>query len=274
MRISRLFRSSAITLLVLLSILLLPYAKILAASYSVTPLAQNQIDVSVKKVMPGVVSVVQSKNVQATELIYGDPIENDNGSNISLTIPVTKRVITVPETASIGSGFIGSSDGRIVTANHVVQDVSSDYSVIFSDGTTKPATVTYRDPTDDVAVLKVDGVYNNIANLGHSYSVQKNDPISAVGNAFGKYEETVANGKVLSFDQSIYAQDEADTVKMTDLVETSMPLVPGFSGGPVIDAKGNVIGISVAADLDSGRGFYIPIDKVRDILMSQGISTA
>src|SRR5271168_1095416 len=113
---------------------------------------------AVAKATPGVVSIVESEDVPQLQITYENPFGDDpDYQNFGFQIPVYKQVGESLQKVSAGTGFFISSDGYIVTNKHVVPDTNAIYTVLLSNGSQKTATVVYRDPNYDIAVVKVDG---------------------------------------------------------------------------------------------------------------------
>jgi putative serine protease PepD len=175
------------------------------------------------------------------------------------------------QSSASGSGFVVDSQGHIVTAAHVVQGASS-ITVKFQDGTTRPANVLGSDNATDVAVLKVDsaGLALHPLAFGSSASLQVGDAVAAIGDPFG-YERSFSTGIVSGLDRTIQAPNG---FTVAHAVQTDTALNPGNSGGPMLDARGHVIGIvdQIATDgssqQNSGVGFAVPIDLVKSELQS------
>jgi putative serine protease PepD len=182
-----------------------------------------------------------------------------------------------------GSGFIISSNGDILTNNHVIADAASGgrIQVIFASGKTVDATVVGRDPTTDIAVIKAQGVSGlPIAALGRSDDLAVGQDVVAIGAPF-ELSGTVTSGIVSSLHRPTEAGDGTDTSQTTvlDAIQTDAPINPGNSGGPLVDMQGHVIGINSAIYSPQsssgglqgqqtqggnvGIGFAIPIDQAR-----------
>jgi S1-C subfamily serine protease len=185
-----------------------------------------------------------------------------------------------------GSGIVLTSDGEILTNNHVVEGASRVRVTIVGRGTAT-ATVLGVDPTDDVALLQVNGVSGlTPARIGDSSTVQVGDPVTAIGNAFGRGgAPTVTMGSVTAVHRSITANDPTggSSEHLSDVIQTDASIHPGDSGGALVNADGEVIGIITAGPRDSGSGsgsgggFAIPIDAALSIAhqieAGQGSST-
>jgi putative serine protease PepD len=168
-----------------------------------------------------------------------------------------------------GTGFVVDGKGHIVTAAHVVQGASS-ISVKFQDGTTRTAKLLGTDEATDVAVLSVDpsGLTLHPLSLGSSAALGIGDQVAAIGDPF-TYERSLSTGIVSGLDRTISAPNG---FTVAHAIQTDAALNPGNSGGPVLDASGQVIGIvdqiatNGSSDTSSGVGFAVPIDLVKSEL--------
>jgi serine protease Do len=165
-------------------------------------------------------------------------------------------------THSLGSGFIIHPDGYIVTNNHVV-DGATEVKVKLGDGRQFNATIVGRDPKTDIALLKVDAKGLPVVPLGRSSELQVGEPVMAIGNPFG-LEQTVTTG-IVSATGRVIGGGPYD-----DYIQTDASINPGNSGGPLIDVRGEAVGINSAIYTRSGGsvgiGFAIPIDLAKPIL--------
>jgi putative serine protease PepD len=168
-----------------------------------------------------------------------------------------------------GTGFVVDGKGHIVTAAHVVEGASS-ISVKFQDGTTRTAKVLGTDEATDIAVLSVDasGLTLHPLALGSSASLAIGDQVAAIGDPF-TYQRSLSTGVVSGLDRTISAPNG---FTVAHAIQTDAALNPGNSGGPVLDAGGQVIGIvdqiatNGSSQTSSGVGFAVPIDLVRSEL--------
>ena len=162
---------------------------------------------------------------------------------------------------SLGSGFVISPDGYIVTNNHVVEDVDS-IKVAFSEGTPEvEATVVGRDPKTDIALIRVKTDHPLYAiPLGDSEKVRPGDWVVAIGNPFG-LEHTVTAG-IVSAKHRVIGQGSYD-----DFIQTDAAINPGNSGGPLLNLAGEVIGINTAINPRANTiGFAVPVNMAKEIL--------
>ncbi len=165
------------------------------------------------------------------------------------------------EQQGIGSGFLISEDGYILTNNHVVQG-ASEVSVTFNDGTEKDAEIIGADPRTDVAVIKIEGDGYPYIEIGDSDALEIGEWVIAVGNPFG-LEATVTVGVVSAKGRG------ANITEYDDFIQTDAAINPGNSGGPLLNIDGKAVGINTAIVSRSGGymgiGFAIPMALANDI---------
>jgi len=166
-----------------------------------------------------------------------------------------------------GSGFIISEDGMILTNKHVVEDVKADYTVLTNDGGKYDAKVLARDPVQDLAIIKISKTGLPVAKLGDSDSIRLGQTAIAIGNALGEFRNTVSTGVVSGLARSVTASSSSGSEDLSNLIQTDAAINPGNSGGPLLNLRGEVVGINTA--IVSGAqsiGFAIPINQAkRDI---------
>jgi len=164
---------------------------------------------------------------------------------------------------SLGSGFVWSSDGIIVTNNHVVEGASK-ITVNFQDGSQHTGKLVGVDPDSDVAVLRVDAKGLPAAPVGTSSDLMIGESVIAVGNPFG-LSGTVTTGVVSALGRSVPSKEEGRT--FTDFIHTDASINPGNSGGPLLNIEGKVIGINTAIIAQAqGIGFAIPVDRAKKVI--------
>ena len=215
-------------------------------------------------VIPSVVSVKTSKRVQRRQ--YGlDPFDFFRGNFRQFRGPADEALVQ----NSLGSGVIVTNEGHIITNNHVVDQVD-EIEVVLSDGRTEKARLIGADAQLDLAVLKVDEPGVKPLKLGDSDAMQAGDFVLAVGNPFG-FDETVTDGIISSKGRP----NRVDG--FGDFLQTNAAINPGNSGGPLINLRGEVIGINTAIISRSGGsqgiGFAIPSNTVKmalESLLKQG----
>jgi serine protease Do len=170
--------------------------------------------------------------------------------------------------AGVGSGFIVSSNGLIVTNYHVVTGASS-LTVVLNDSRQFTATVVSIDPARDMAVIKVDATALTPLNLGDSSSIKVGQLAIAIGSPLGKFTNSVTQGIVSGTDRNITVGDQANQTQeaLTGLIQTDAAINPGNSGGPLLDASGSVIGIVTATSSSAqDMGFAIPINQAKSMI--------
>src|SRR5436309_1710900 len=214
----------------------------------------------VSSVIPSVVAVKTSKKI-AIRRQYGlDPFEFFFRNSRQFRSPREEALVQ----NSLGSGVIVTNEGHIITNNHVVDQVD-EIEVQLSDGQTRKARLVGADAQVDLAVLKIDDANLKPLKLADSDTVQAGDFVLAIGNPFG-FEETVTDGIISSKGRP------NRTDAFGDLLQTNAAINPGNSGGPLINLRGEVIGINTAIISRSGGsqgiGFAIPSNTVRTALES------
>lgn len=200
---------------------------------------------SVKKVSPAVVSISTSDNVTD---FFGRTIEEKGG----------------------GTGFIITNDGMIVTNKHVVESDSATYTVFTSDGKDYSARIIAKDAFNDLAVIKIDATGLPTVELGDSDNIEIGQWVVAIGNALGEFSNTVTAGVISATERQITATGGSGlTENLAGLLQTDTAINSGNSGGPLINIKGQVIGINTAvAGNAQNIGFAIPINSAKKAIDS------
>lgn len=187
---------------------------------------------------------------------------------------VTGRFASSGQATGVGSGVILTSDGSILTNNHVVEN-STSLSVLLPDGRTVSATVVKTDPTHDLAVIKADATGLTPAKLGDSSTIQVGEVVLAIGSPLGTYTGSVTEGIISATDRTITVGDASSRTgsTLTGLLQTDAAINPGNSGGPIVDGSGKVIGIATAGSTQAtGLNFAIPINSARTLISQSGVS--
>lgn len=214
----------------------------------------------VSAVVPSVVSIKTSKKVAIRRNYQLDPSDFFNRNPRQFRNPNEEAMVQ----SSLGSGVIVSAEGHIITNNHVVDQVD-EIEVQLHNGQTKKARLIGADAMVDLAVLKVDEPGLKPLKFGDSDAVQAGDYVVAVGNPFG-FEETVTDGIISSRGRP----NRVDG--FGDFLQTNTAINPGNSGGPLVNLRGEVIGINTAIISRSGGsqgiGFAIPSNSVKTALES------
>jgi serine protease Do len=214
----------------------------------------------VKSVIPSVVAVKTSKKIGVRREYGLDPFDFFFGNPRRFRSPRDEALVQ----NSLGSGVIVTKEGHVITNNHVVDQVD-EIEVQLSDGRTTKARLVGADEQQDLAVLKIDVPGVTPLKLADSDTVQPGDSVLAIGNPFG-LQETVTDG-IISWKGQPNITDFRG-----DLLQTNAAINPGNSGGPLINVRGEVVGINEQIVSSSGGsqgiGFAIPSNTVRTALES------
>ncbi len=167
-----------------------------------------------------------------------------------------------------GTGMILTSNGYILTNNHVAPQGSQNLTVTLTDQKQYPATIVASDPGADLALLKINATGLATVKIGDSSSIVAGNSVIAIGNALGQFQNTVTNGIISAVNRSITAADSSSasgSESLSGLFQTDAAINPGNSGGPLIDAaSGLVIGINTATSSQGQNlGFAIPINVAK-----------
>ncbi len=201
-----------------------------------------------------------------------DVADKVSGSVVSIvtSIKTTDFFGQSSDSSAAGTGVIVSGDGYILTNKHVISGADDVY-VISDDGTTyEDVDIVATDPLNDIAFLKIKDVSNlPAATLGDSKTISVGQQVIAIGNALGEYQNTVTSGIISGTGRSVTASDETgyNTETLTDMIQTDAAINSGNSGGPLVNAAGEVIGINTATSTAAeNMGFAIPISSVKGML--------
>jgi serine protease Do len=225
---------------------------------------EQQIITVVEQVKPAVVSIVATQDVPVYEQYFEQQQLNPFGFNV----PQLRQKGTQEQEVSSGSGFLVSGDGYIVTNKHVVSEDSADYTVYTNDGSTYPATIVARDPANDIAILKIEANAGAAEfpylEFGDSDSLQVGQTTIAIGNALGEFSNSVSVGIVSGLARSIEAGDGyGSSEQLEGVIQTDAAINLGNSGGPLLNASGQVIGVNVAMAAAENIGFALPSNLVQ-----------
>lgn len=225
----------------------------------------------------GVASGKQTVVLQDTSATI-DVVKNTSPSVVSITSQATVSGLFGLQTSQTGAGtgIIVSSDGLIMTNNHVVSDQGASFSVYTSDGKQyKNATVVATDPTRDIAFVKISASGLKAATLGDSSNLQVGARVIAIGNALGQFQNSATEGIISGLGRPIEAGDSGgDTTggsveSLDNLIQTDAAINPGNSGGPLVNISGQVIGMNTAiAGQAQNIGFAIPVNELKAALDS------
>lgn len=172
------------------------------------------------------------------------------------------------EKLGLGTGIIVSSKGYIVTNMHVSGDKYSNCYMTLENGNSYKANVVWADSTLDLSILKINIEGMRSAKLGDSSKVKTGQTVYAIGNPIGyEFQRTVTSGIISAESRTLKFKENNTDILMTDLIQTDADINPGNSGGPLINTKGEVIGInSLKIDSAEGIGFAVPINIIKPII--------
>lgn len=169
----------------------------------------------------------------------------------------------------IGSGFIVGSDGLIVTNKHVVELSDATYRVITKDDKTYDVKKIYRDPSNDLAILKIEATGLPTVEMGDSDKIKVGQMAIAIGTALGEFRHTVTTGVISGVGRGIDAGSpfEGSAERLDNVIQTDAAINPGNSGGPLLNSSGQVVGVNTAVSSEGQNiGFALPINVVKDAL--------
>lgn len=172
---------------------------------------------------------------------------------------------------SAGTGMIITSDGYILTNKHVVDGARSITIITDNNDTYENVKLVGTDPTNDVAILKVNAKDLPTVTLGDSKTIIIGQQVIAIGNALGQYQNTITSGIISGLGRSLtaYSSDYSMSEELSDMIQTDAAINAGNSGGPLVNAAGEVIGINTAVSSEgSNLGFAIPISSVKGLIKS------
>ncbi len=170
---------------------------------------------------------------------------------------------------NIGSGFIISEDGLIITNKHVVSETEGTYTILTNDKKEYAVEKIYRDPLNDLAIIKINATGLKPLKMGSSSNLKLGQMAIAIGTPLGDFTNTVTTGIVSGLGRGITAGSpfEGYVEKLDDVIQTDAAINPGNSGGPLLNTKGEVIGINTAvAEGGQNIGFALPVDIVKSLI--------
>ena len=200
------------------------------------------------RVAPSVVSIITEVKTKSYSFLYGE--SESTG-------------------AAAGTGVIVSPNGYVLTNKHVIEGATKIYIVMDDGEVCKDVEFVGADPFDDVAFLKIKDASNLPAvTLGDSKTITVGQQVIAIGNALGQYQNTVTSGIISGTGRSLTATDSSyqNAETLTDMIQTDAAINSGNSGGPLVNAAGEVIGINTAVSSGNNIGFAIPISSVKGML--------
>lgn len=223
---------------------------------------EEQVVRVVKRSLPSVAAI------QVTQEVVVRPPTDPFFQDVDelLAPPQTRR-----QRVGGGSGFFVSTDGLFVTNRHVVEDTSAQYSVVLQNGERHTATILDVDPVLDLAILRIEGVQNiEPLALGDSEALQVGQTVLAIGNALAEYQNSVTKGIVSGMNRRIIAGGSGSGAELIEeAIQTDAAINPGNSGGPLLNLRGEVIGVNTAVSLNGqSLGFAIPSNAVKRAIES------
>ncbi|KKQ24763.1 MAG: hypothetical protein US40_C0001G0016 [Candidatus Roizmanbacteria bacterium GW2011_GWC2_37_13] len=217
--------------------------------------------------------LVEKQTVVYEESVITKVVEESLPSVVTVGINTTVERIpgkTEKIEKNIGSGFI-IGDGLIITNKHVVSETDATYQVLTNDKKKYNVEKIYRDPLNDLAILKITIVPNSLKSLklGDSDNLKLGQLVIAIGTPLGEFTNTVTSGIISGLGRGITAGSpyEEFVEKLDNVIQTDAAINPGNSGGPLLNSKGEVIGVN-AAIAQSGQniGFAIPVNVVKNLI--------
>lgn len=228
----------------------------------------------------------ETRQVLREESVVIDVAEKVSPSVVTIGISKTQRVLELPQSPfefffgfpepggqeeeieqDIASGFIITSDGLIVTNKHVVSDSQAKYRVVTKDDRTYDVQKIYRDPANDIAILKIGATGLTPVELGDSSQLKVGQFVIAIGTALGEFRHTVTTGVISGLGRGITAGSpfEGFVEELDNVIQTDAAINPGNSGGPLLNSAGQVIGVNAAMAAEGENiGFALPINLVKE----------
>ncbi len=230
----------------------------------------------------GIYYLIQGNIQEKQDVINQLPLRDNNSANGELLEPLTlpelfdyvkDSVVKISVNnimgEGLGSGFVYNEQGYIITNNHVV-DNAKRITVTFSDGMSYEAELIGKDPFTDLAVIKVNADLSNIKplRLGNSSSLRVGEQVAAIGNPFG-LSSSMTSGIISQLGRLLDVPNSGGFV-IPDVIQTDAAINPGNSGGPLLNMRGEVIGVNTAIISRTGEfagiGFAIPSDTVKKVV--------
>lgn len=216
----------------------------------------------VEKALPSVVTVGISQTTTSNDTFQINPFDPFSPFQ---QLPNSSKKIE----QNIGSGFIISQDGLIITNKHVVSDTSATYQVLTNDKKKYTVEKIYRDPLNDLAILKISANGLKPLKLGDSSRLKLGQMAIAIGTPLGEFTNTVTVGIISGLGRGITAGSpfEGYVEKLNNVIQTDAPISPGNSGGPLLSSSGLVVGINTAvAQEGQNIGFAIPANVISELV--------
>lgn len=222
---------------------------------------ENVVTEVAEDVSPAVVTVSLKRETPILQEYFLDPFGFFRGNRPSGKIET--------EQVDIGTGFVVDAAGLVVTNKHVVSSGTPEsYKVVLKDDTEYQVEKIWRDPLNDLAILKITASNLPYVEMGDSDSLKVGNFVVAIGTALGEFRHTVTTGVVSGLGRGITAGDGFSMAeKLDNVIQTDAAINPGNSGGPLLNSAGQVIGVNVAVSQSANNiGFALPINVVKESL--------
>lgn len=233
-------------------------------------LYEVQIVSAVERASPSVVSIIVTKDLPVVEQYFINPFEDFDRFGFPLfefRVPQFRQKGTEKREVGGGTGFVVSRDGLVLTNNHVVSDTDAEYTVLFNDGSKVSANVLGRDSVLDIAIIKVNRVDLASLSLGDSSAIKIGQTAIAIGNALGEFRNTVSVGVISGLARTVTASGGGQSEVLRNVIQTDAAINRGNSGGPLLNLKGEVVGVNTAVVIGAENiGFAIPINSAKKII--------
>ncbi|PIR44182.1 hypothetical protein COV23_01345 [Candidatus Wolfebacteria bacterium CG10_big_fil_rev_8_21_14_0_10_31_9] len=229
---------------------------------------KNNLVSVIKKVLPATVTIIISRDFNELQK------EAKSITNILPAIK-NKKLRDLKDQADkdgmvrigSGSGFIVSPEGIVMSNRHIVNDYENHYTVLTTDGKKYNAKIIAKDPVSDIAMLKIENTNKfPYIKLSNSVKLKLGEEVIAIGNAMGIFQNTVSAGIISGLSRSITAQIDSRSPiqEIHGLIQTDAAINPGNSGGPLVNMKGEAIGINIAIiSTAENIGFTLPINMAK-----------
>lgn len=252
---------------VVVVVVVLITAAVLAAVYVPPALEQHRLMLNEESAAVNVADAARPSVVSVFEDASSRPASTSTSMTEFFQGKGLRNKKTSWKPSSSGSGFLAHKDGRIITNKHVVSNKASRYYVVTDGGSHLEVVDIYRDPSTDLAVLRINGTLGKNVKplkLGSTKRVRPGQRVVAMGNALGELAHTVTSGVVSGVNRDIVSEDGGI---VNGALQTDAAIYPGLSGGPLLDSIGQVIGVNVAAaESDESIAFAVPVEAVHRLL--------
>lgn len=224
----------------------------------------------IEKSNPAIVSIIATKDVPILEQYYEQQWDLFGWFG-GFSVPRVRELGTEEREIGGGSGFIVSADGHVVTNRHVVSDEEARYTVLMNDDTRYQVTVLAKDPILDIAILQIEELEGELPYLQFSTdTLRLGETVIVIGNALAEFRNSASVGIVSGLARSITASDGRGRSEMLrEVIQTDAAINPGNSGGPMLNLKGEVVGVSVATTRGADNiSFALPANAVASVVES------